>query len=87
MPNLVFNKLRHWSLAQLRGGAFSDRKGWSDHLTSRSIHTDEMDKSWEIFQVSKKKSRSLTLVMCVFKHAYTSEILKYDQEEKDMKSW
>lgn len=76
IPNLAFNKLRHWALAQLRGGLFSDRKGWSDHLTSGSIHTDEMDESWEIFQVSKDKSRSLTFVMCVFKQACTSEILK-----------
>lgn len=87
MPNLVFNKLRHWPLSQLRGGAFSNRKGRSDHLTSGSIHTDEMDESWEIFQVSEDKLRSLTLAMCVFKQACTSEILKHDQEEEDMKPW
>lgn len=76
MSNLVFNKLCHWPLSQLRGGAFSDRKRWSDHLTGRSVHTDEMDESREIFQVSEERSRSLPLVMCVFKQACTSEILK-----------
>lgn len=73
MLNLAFNKLCHWPLSQLSGAEFGDRKGWSDHLTGGSIHTDEMDESWEILQVSKDKSRSLTMVMCVLGQECTSE--------------
>lgn len=53
--DLAFDILSNGSLPQLRCGTFCDAERRCNHLAAGSVHTDEMDESWEIFQVCEIK--------------------------------
>lgn len=67
MPDLVFNELSHWSLSELRRGAFCDVERRCDHLAGGSVHTDKMDEAWEILQereINWVKVNALSTTVC-----------------------
>lgn len=51
--NLAFDELGHRSLSQLRCGAFCDVERGRNHLAGGPVHTDKMDETGEILQVSE----------------------------------
>lgn len=51
--HLAFDEFSNWSFSQLRGGSLCDVERWGNHLASGSVHTDKMNKTWELLQVSK----------------------------------